>query len=348
LHGSPRITLKDLAADLGVSPMTVSNAFNRPDQLSAALRERILARAAALGYPGPDPLARGLRRGRAGAIGVISDTGLAYAFEDSAASAVLGGLCAAAEAEGLGLLLIPAGGAAALSEAVVDGVVVYSVAQDDPVLALALARRLPAAIVDQPTGTDLPTVGIDDHAGARAVARHLTELGHRRFGVVTFGLAPDGRTGFADLARRRTAAYAVSRARLAGYEAALAEAGVDWAGVPVYETPGSAPAAGREAAERLFAADPPPTAILATSDALALGVLETTPPGVSVAGFDDIPEAAAAGLTTVRQDHAAKGRLAGELLLRALRGERPPSPPPLPHELVVRATTGPARGAGSA
>jgi DNA-binding LacI/PurR family transcriptional regulator len=341
-----RMTLKRLAADVGVSPMTVSNAFNRPDQLSAALRERILDRAEALGYPGPDPLARGLRRGRAGAIGVISDTGLAYAFADPAAAAVLGGVCGAAEAEGLGLLLIPAGGAAALAEAVVDGVVVYSVAQGDPVLALALARNLPAVVVDQPAATGLPTVGIADAAAAHAVARHLTDLGHRRIAVVTFGLAPDGRTGFAGLARRRSAAYAVSRARLAGYEAALAEAGVDWAGVPVYESGGSSRAAGRAAAERLR--EHAPTAILATSDALALGVLEAVPAGVSVAGFDDVPQAAAAGLTTVRQDHAAKGRLAGELLLRALAGEAPASPPPLPHELVVRASTGPAPSAGSA
>jgi len=342
----PRVTLKQLAADLGVSPMTVSNAFNRPDQLSAALRERVLARARQLGYPGPDPLARGLRRGRAGAIGVISDTGLAYAFEDPAAAAVLGGVCAAVGAEGLGLLLIPAGGAAALSAAVVDGVVVYSVAQEDPVLALALARGLPAAVVDQPTGTELPTVGIDDRAAARAVAAHLTALGHRRVAVVSFGLAPGGRTGLADLERRDEAAYAVSRARLAGYADALAEAGVDWADVPVYETAASARAEGRAAAERLLAGAP--TAILAASDALALGVLDAVPPGVSVAGFDDIPQAAAAGLTTVRQDHGAKGRLAGELLLRALAGERPASPPPLAHELVVRATTGPARAAGSA
>jgi DNA-binding LacI/PurR family transcriptional regulator len=340
---SARITLKRLAEDLGVSPMTVSNAFNRPDQLSGALRQRILARARELGYSGPDPLARGLRRGRAGAIGVISDTGLAYAFEDPAASAVIGGVCAAAEAAGLGLMVIPAGGA--LSEAVVDGVVVYSVAQDDPVLALALARRLPAVIVDQPTGTALPTVGIDDRAGAYELARHLTGLGHRRFAVVTFGMSPDERIGFADVERRRHAAYAVSRARLAGYEAALTEAGVDWAAVPVYETAGSSRAEGRAAAERLLGAEP--TAIVATSDALALGVLDAAT-DVSVAGFDDIPEAAAAGLTTVRQDHGAKGRLAGELLLRALKGERPPSPPPLAHALVVRVSTGPARGAGSA
>jgi DNA-binding LacI/PurR family transcriptional regulator len=341
----PRVTLKRLAADLGVSPMTVSNAFNRPDQLSAALRERILEHADTLGFA-PDPLARGLRRGRAGALGLISDTGLAYAFEDPAAAAVLGGVCAAAEQDGLGLLLIPAGGAAALSAAVVDGVVVYSVAKDDPVLARALARRLPAVVVDQPTGTALPTVGIADEAAAREIAAHLTGLGHRRFAVVTFGLAPDGRTGPADVARRRAAPYEVSRARLAGYEVALTAAGVDWPSVPVYECAGSSRAAGRAAARHLLAHAP--TAVLATSDALALGVLDAVPAEVSVAGFDDIPQAAAAGLTTVRQDHAAKGRRAGELLLRALRGEPVASPPPLPHELVVRTSTGPVPGAGSA
>jgi DNA-binding LacI/PurR family transcriptional regulator len=340
-----RVTLKRLAADLGVSPMTVSNAFNRPDQLSAGLRGRILEHAEALGFA-PDPLARGLRRGRAGAVGLISDTGLAYAFADPAAAAVMGGVCAAAEREGLGLLLIPAGGAAALSAALVDGVVVYSVARDDPVLARALARGLPAVVIDQPARTALPTVCIADQAAADEVAAHLTGLGHRRFAVVTFGLAPDGRTGLAGLARRRAAPYEVSRARLAGYEAALTAAGVDWAGVPVYECAGSSRAAGRAAAEQLL--EHAPTAILATSDALALGVLDAVAPGISVAGFDDIPQAAAARLTTVRQDHAAKGRLAGELLLRGLRGEPVASPPPLPHELVVRTSTGPVPGAGSA
>jgi DNA-binding LacI/PurR family transcriptional regulator len=127
----------------------------------------------------------------------------------------------------------------------------------------------------------------------------------------------------------------------------------------VYKTRASTPDEGRAAAARLLGArgaptakrplgGPRPTAILATSDALALGVLEAVPRDVSVAGFDDIPQAAAAGLTTVRQDHAAKGRLAGELLIRALDGEPPASPAPLPHELVVRATTGPPRAGGSA
>lgn len=66
-----RVTISDVAAALGVAVSTVSNAYNRPDQLSAQLRERILATAVELGYPGPDPVARGLRRQRAGAAGVL-------------------------------------------------------------------------------------------------------------------------------------------------------------------------------------------------------------------------------------------------------------------------------------
>lgn len=79
-----RKTLASLAAELGVSRTTVSNAYNRPDQLSPATRARILAAAAAHGYPGPDPAARGLRMRRAGSIGVVLTEHLSYAFEDMA------------------------------------------------------------------------------------------------------------------------------------------------------------------------------------------------------------------------------------------------------------------------
>ena len=75
--------------------------------LRAFFRERILDSARALGYPGPDPLARGLRRGRAGAIGVVSDTPLSYAFDDPAASAVLAGVWATPEEVGLGVVRVP-------------------------------------------------------------------------------------------------------------------------------------------------------------------------------------------------------------------------------------------------
>ncbi len=77
-------------------------------------------------------------------------------FDDPAASAVLAGVCAVAEEEGLGVLLVPPGGAEPLARAAIDGVVVYSVAQGDPLLALAVARRMPAVVIDQPAGTGLP------------------------------------------------------------------------------------------------------------------------------------------------------------------------------------------------
>jgi DNA-binding LacI/PurR family transcriptional regulator len=303
-----RVTLKQIAADVGVTPMTVSNAFNRPDQLSAELRGRILARAQELGYTGPDPLARGLRRGRAGAIGLVSDTPLSYAFDDPAASAVMAGLCSVTEERGLGLVLVPTGGL--LPSAAIDGVVVYSVAPADPLL--AAAPHLPTVIIDQPAGTGRPTVGIDDRAAAYDAARHLVDLGHRRIAIVTFGLASASGV-----------AYDVSRNRLAGYEAALT--GLE---TTVIECAGSVRERGREAASRIDA-----TAVLATSDVLALGVLDARP-DLAVVGFADIPEAAASGLTTIRQDHRAKGRLAGEILL----GE--PQSVTLPYELIVRASSG--------
>ena len=73
-----------VARAVGVSPSTVSNAFNRPERLSPALRERVLRAAAELGYGGPDPVARSLRSGRAGAIGVVFRRRLADAFDEPA------------------------------------------------------------------------------------------------------------------------------------------------------------------------------------------------------------------------------------------------------------------------
>ncbi|MEW6638437.1 MAG: LacI family DNA-binding transcriptional regulator, partial [Actinomycetota bacterium] len=87
-----RATLREVAAEVGVSLATVSNAYNRPDQLSPALRERVFEAARRLGYPGPDPKGRGLRRGRAGAVGVVYADRLSYAFADPAAVKFLEGV----------------------------------------------------------------------------------------------------------------------------------------------------------------------------------------------------------------------------------------------------------------
>src|SRR4030088_3066462 len=101
-------TMAALAAELGVSRPTVSNAYNRPDQLSPELRERVLDAARRLGYPGPDPVARSLRTRKAGAMGLLLTEQLSYAFRDPAAVAFLEGLTLECDHARVGLLLVPA------------------------------------------------------------------------------------------------------------------------------------------------------------------------------------------------------------------------------------------------
>jgi DNA-binding LacI/PurR family transcriptional regulator len=346
-----------VAEELGVSAMTVSNAYSHPERLSAGLRERVFEAAERLGYAGPDPVARSLRRRKTNLAGVLYSNPLSYAFDDPAQVLFLKGVAAATEEAGMGLVLVPGsvGSAAderasAATEAAVDGFVVYSVADDDPLVEAALKRRLPVVIVDQPLLEGVPFVGIDDERVAREVAEHLLGLGHQRFGVVSFSLAvPEGPQGFADGRRRDHATLRVTRTRLEGYGGALEAAGLPWREVPVYECYGSSEDLGREGAGALLSLDPRPTAILCLSDRLALGAIEaaherglSVPEDLSVVGFDDVPGAAASTppLTTVRQDHAEKGELAGRLLVARLRGEEEAEDGiRLPAQLVARGST---------
>jgi DNA-binding LacI/PurR family transcriptional regulator len=357
--GGNRVTLTRIARELGVSAMTVSNAYNHPDRLSEALRERIFETAGRLGYQGPDPVGRSLRRQRTDVVGVLYSNPLSYAFDDPAAVSFLGGLSSVTEEAELGLLLVPAAGGGASSErdpraaqAAVDGFVIYSMSDEEPLLVAALERRLPAVVVDQPRKEAVPFVGVDDEEAARTAAEHLLDLGHERFAIVSFGLSPDGHEGIADLDRQERTAFHVSRMRLRGYRAALEEAGLPWSGVPVYECQGSAKELGYRAVEALFRSRQEPTAILALSDQLALGAIEwmtqrriSVPQDVSVVGFDNIPAAASADppLTTVHQDHAEKGRLSGRMLVAQLHEEGSPGTGLLATRLVVRGSTSPNR-----
>jgi DNA-binding LacI/PurR family transcriptional regulator len=355
---SARPSLRAIADELGVSTMTVSNAYNRPAKLSEELRERVFEMAGRLGYPGPNPLARGLRRGQTGALGMIHDTKLSYAVRDPAVLGFLGGVGDAAEAARLRLLLISGEAfdvrdSGVIGDALVDGLIVYSVADGDPLVAAALHRRIPTVIVDQPTVPNVPLVGVEDRAGARTAGEHLLALGHRRLGVVSLPLLPDRRQGPADRERQQSARYPVHRARLAGYAEAVEAAGFSWSDVRVYECAGSTVGRGRDAGATLLDDDSPPTAILAAGDQLALGVIEAArdrgiviPDQLSIVGFDDIPAAAATSpaLTTVRQDHGRKGQLAVDLLLAKLAGESPTTPPLLQTELIARRSTRPPIG----
>ena len=162
------MTLTRIARELGVSAMTVSNAYNHPDRLSEALRERIFETAGRLGYQGPDPVGRSLRRQRTDVVGVLYSNPLSYAFDDPAAVSFLGGLSSVTEEADLGLLLVPAAGGGssgerdprAAAQAAVDGFVIYSMSDEEPLLAAALERRLPAVVVDQPRKEGVPFVGV--------------------------------------------------------------------------------------------------------------------------------------------------------------------------------------------
>jgi DNA-binding LacI/PurR family transcriptional regulator len=352
-----RLTLLTVARDLGVSRATVSNAYNRPDQLSPALRERILARAAELGFAGPDPMARGLRRGRVGAVGVLVDEGLSYAFSDPTAVLFLDGLARELEADGLGLLLHAAHAAAddlaRVRDAAVDAWVVQSLPEGHPAVGAAQARGRPLVVLDQPALPGVPLVGIDDEAGGEAVVRHLLELGHRRLAVLSMRLRADGRSGPADAARQRGATYQVMGRRLAGAAAAAERAGLAWAGVPVVECTANDPELAARATAGLLSGAERPTAVVALSEQLALGALRAAaaagiavPAGLSVTGFDDSPSAAAAEppLTTVAQPLRERGEAVGALVRALLRGEQVAAPPPAPVGLVVRGSTAPPPG----
>src|SRR5919108_1415820 len=112
-------TLQTIADALGVSRATVSNAYNHPERLGAELRERVLAAARELGYPGPDPAARRLRQQRAGAVGLVFTEALSYAFSDAAAVIFLEGLATRCEEREAPLLLLPLSPAGAATGAAV-------------------------------------------------------------------------------------------------------------------------------------------------------------------------------------------------------------------------------------
>jgi DNA-binding LacI/PurR family transcriptional regulator len=350
----PRVTLQTLAEDLGISRSTVSNAFGRPDQLSAGLRRRILARATELGFAGPDPMARGLRRGRVGAVGVLVDSGLSYAFSDPATVLYLDGLARELQAGGFGLLLHAGTDAGAdvdlVRAAAVDAWVVDSLPREHPALEAARAQHRPMVVLDQPVLPGVPVVGVDDAGGTAEATRHLLGLGHRRLGVLAMRLRADGYQGLADAQRQRGATYEVMASRLAGVRREMVAAGLAWAEVPVVECATNDVDTGALGTWELLDRADPPTALVCFSDQLALGALRAAqaldvavPTELSVVGFDDSPPAATAQppLTTVAQPLRRRGEAAGALVRALVRGEPVESPPPYPVELVVRETTAP-------
>lgn len=355
------VSMKDVALAAGVSQPAVSYAYNKPSEISEAQREHILKVAKKLGYPGPSIRGGSLRSGRVGAIGLMISDELPYAFVDPSTTSLLRGIGEIGELANVALALFPlqkdlvnhSGEPGNVSLAVrgfVDGLIVYNMPDDYPAVAMASNQNIPFVVVDAPILKGVPFVGIDDFGSGLIQMQHLLDLRHSKIGIIADRLRPDGVRGRVTRDRFHQSTENVVRARLEGYLSAGKAAGLAFEDLTIVEAGGFDDASGRWAAEQMLACKGL-TAVAATSDVMALALLKVAgeqgvavPEQLSVIGFDDIPEAAGAGLTTIRQPLIEKGRHAARLLtelLNAPASKRAAGATRviLPTELVVRSTT---------
>ncbi|MCD4524429.1 LacI family DNA-binding transcriptional regulator [Nocardioides sp. cx-173] len=305
-----RVTMSEVARLAGVSPMTVSYTYNRPERVSGESRAKVLEAAAVLGYPGPDPSARSLRYGATRTLGVVMGEHLTYAFDDGQAVAFLAGVAEVCAERGYGLLIVPTGTGeedpGRVVAAAVDAYVVWTTTADDPVLDAACSTQRPVVVHGGPDRPGTTLVTIDNRAAARAVALEVwtgagrpvvlsLPVDRRRESFLRPGLDPD------------TVAYPVTRDRLAGFRDAAGNLGLHWSRLPVGVCHTNDEADAQAVMARLRESASDLDAVAAMSDRLALGALRSGGAPLRVSGWDDSALAREHDLTTVAQSMRAQG-----------------------------------------
>ncbi|GAB2627755.1 LacI family transcriptional regulator [Paractinoplanes abujensis] len=333
------MTIRDVAARTGLSIATVSRVLNGRDNVAAATRERVLAAMGGLGDRAP--------RRRANSAAPRADNGVyvrcPYVLTDYL-GLIVSTVIEALHARGMHAV-VDAGESAWRHTDVlptlvgwpqVRGAVLVMPAETGQELARMRDLGFPFVIVDPltPPPGNVVAVSAANFDGARRIAAHLVELGHRRVGVL--GGRPQWR---------------VSADRLAGYTAPLMAAGVMPSGELLRSTDDPTVEEGYRLAGELLDLPQPPTALVAFNDKMAVGALRAAtarglrvPDDLSVAGFDDIELSRITQpmLTTVRQPLGEMGRMAVSLLERMLTGgEIEALHVELGTELVIRDSTGP-------
>jgi DNA-binding LacI/PurR family transcriptional regulator len=324
-----RVTLGEVAGRAGVSPMTASYTYNRPERVSEEARAKVLAAAAELGYAGPDAKARSLRRGSSRTVGVVLGEQLSYAFEDPGAAAFLSGVARVCAAAGYGVTILPITGAAddarRIHETSADGFIVWTTVDGDPVLSAVVASGRPGVVHGGPATEGLALVGIDDAAAARQVGL-VAFAGARRPAVLSF---PLDRRRIAGVVRgpATTAArvpFPVTRDRLRGYRTAARARGHSWSDVVVSVCARNDADEAERAARSLLSGPHRPDAIAAMGDELAGGVMRAArtlgvrvPQDLAVTGWDDSRRARELKLTTVAQSLAEQGAACADFVLGA-------------------------------
>ena len=339
-----RPTSADVAARAGVSRTTVSFVLNgRGDaKIPAATRERVLAAAAELGYV-PHASARQLAGGRSHTIALVLRQSADQVAGDAMLVETLRGLSAAARSAGLRVMVEALSPSDAESSYVslvrgqhADGLVLSGPRTDDPAFLELVRDGFPVVLQGSLPDVPIPSVDVDNVAGARQAVEHLIELGHRRIAMIT----------------NAPVVYTAAVQRAEGYREALAAAGIPYDSGLVDEGGFDAPSGQRAMSailrRRTF------DAVFVASDVVALGAIgalresgRRIPDDVSVVGFDDVPLAAFFDppLTTVRLPAFELGHAAGVALIRRIADPSVVDRTLLPIELVVRAATKARNGA---
>ena len=328
--------LADVARLARVSTATVSRALTQPDKVKAATAARIRQAVQALGYVAHGA-ARALASRRTHTIGAVIPT-LDNAIFANTAHALQKALDDAGYTLLLGCHEFDAGVEARVTEALiergVDGLVLLGATHHASVFQMIDTHQIPYILTWALDAAGRhPCVGFDNRAAAVRIARHLLDLGHREFAMISGVTSGNERAA----------------ERLEGVRQALATRGLALAPGRVVEKPYTL-TAGREGLREVLRASPRPTAVVCGNDVLAIGALAecqaqglAVPRDVSVTGFDDLEMAAVVtpALTTVHFPTADLGTFAGRHLLDRLAREPVEQRTELPVELAVRASTAP-------
>jgi len=336
------LTLKDVASRLAVSTATISNAFSRPDQLSVKLRERILSACEDMGYYGPNAMARSLRMGRTGIVGIVLSDRLSYSVTDPVASQFLEGISEVLDKQHHSMLLLSHGQLLADSSAPPinffgDGLIIYGLQfQSQRVL------RLPTKnVVTVDCKFDgITSVLVNNLSSAKAAARHAFLQRPKRTAILGLRMLNTHRVVRLRDNETFDEVTPVSKERLHGYQQAAAEMQINLVSKNIWHVPENTHHHAYQAAREALSLSPRPDLLLCMSDRIAIAAVQAAqrmglsiPEDVRIVGFDGIPAATTMhpSLTTVHQQSAEKGRKAAEIYL----GMCPHQDVMLTSELVV-------------
>jgi LacI family transcriptional regulator len=332
-------TVRDIAKQVGLSVTTVSRALNDHSDVAPATKARIRAVADRLNYH-PNAAARTLKMDRANALGLVVPLGLHRSY-DPFWLEFIGGMAATCARHGVDLLLSATDGMENARTSFlrlvqgrrVDGLVVCDIRTEDSRVAWLQELEIPFVAFGRTVGeARYWYVDVDGAAGALGAMLYLIHLGHRR--IAYLGLDPT---------------FGFSHFRLAGYREALQRSAIPYDADLISE--GLTEETAQRAVEAMLGLSNPPTALLASSDFVALAALRaarhaglSVPRDLSVIAFDDnlAVQRVDPPLTAVGQPNRRLGEEAGELLLDQLRQpERGPFHRLIDPSLIIRSSTGP-------